>query len=431
MIQIPLSRRETKPDYLIKDFLPVPKWTKDKVLYEVNVRQYSPEGNFKAVEKDLQRLKNMGIDILWFMPIHPIGKEKRKGSLGSYYSIADYQKVNPEFGTLQDFKDLVRKAHSMGMYVMIDFVANHSSWDNWLMEKHPEYYTKKDGKIVSPVDDWSDVADLNFDEEGLQSYLIESLKYWVKTCNIDGYRCDVAGMVPDSFWKKAKHELDQIKSIFFLAEAEGKNFHEAGFHMTYAWEFHHLLNKIAKNEINVPELSSYFRKSNAQYGRADYRLNFTSNHDENSWNGTVFDRMGKAHKCLAALTFFSPGMPLIYSGQEAPLYKKLKFFDRDPINWNNYAYQEFYADLIKLKKSNPALWNGVYGGNFKLVPTTNGKDILGIYRKNGANEIAAFFNLSNNMITFEVKAPDLPYLNSFKRYTLDPWEYKILNQDVN
>jgi len=363
------------------------------------------------------------------MPIHPIGEKKRKGSLGSYYSISDYQKVNPEFGTLDDFKALVNYAHELDMYVMLDAVINHTSWDNWLIEKHPDYYTLKDGKMVPPVEDWSDVADLNFDKKGLKDYLIESLLYWIKECDIDGYRCDVAGMVPKTFWKRAKTEMDKVKPIFFLAEAEEKELHDAGFHMTYGWRSHHLLNEVAKGKINALTLKEHLEKDYSEYGRRAYRLNFTSNHDENSWNGTVFDRMGAAHKCLAALTFVMPGMPLIYSGQEAPLTKKLEFFEKDVIDWNAYGYQLFYEDLIKLKKENKALWNGIYGGNFKIIPTTNDANVLAIYRKNGDNEIIGLFNLSDKPASFEIKDNSIyGLLNNKNRFSLAAWKYEIIKK---
>jgi glycosidase len=225
------------------------EWTKNANIYEVNIRQYTPEGTFNAFAQHLTRLKGMGVDILWFMPINPISEKNRKGPLGSYYAVADYQKVNPEFGNLDDFKNLVNQAHELGMKVIVDWVANHTGWDNWLIEKHPDWYTHDDsGQILAPVADWTDVADLNYDNADLRKYMIESLEYWIKEADIDGYRCDVAGMVPLDFgWKPSK--LDAIKPVFMLAEWEAPEAHLA-FDMTYGWEFHHIMNEIAqKNSL--------------------------------------------------------------------------------------------------------------------------------------------------------------------------------------
>ncbi|MCD4697158.1 MAG: alpha-amylase, partial [Bacteroidales bacterium] len=311
-----------------------PEWSKNANIYEVNIRQYTPEGTFKAFESHLPRLKNMGVNILWFMPIHPIGEKNRKGSLGSYYAVKDYKAVNPEFGTLKDFKSLVKTAHDMGFKVILDWVANHTSWDNQWIYDHPEWYSKDSlGQMIAPFD-WTDVADLNYDSKPLWDAMIDALKFWVTEADIDGYRCDVAGMVPTEFWERARKELDEIKPVFMLAEAEQADHHKSAFDMSYAWELHHIFNEIAKGKKTGDDLENYFVKNDSVYPSSAFRMTFITNHDENSWNGTVMERMGKTGLTFAMLSYTLPGMPLIYSGQEVGLNKRLEFFEKDKINWD-------------------------------------------------------------------------------------------------
>jgi len=414
--------------------LEVPEWSKNAVMYEVNVRQYSEAGTFKAVQDDLPRLKALGVDILWLMPIHPIGEEKRKGSLGSYYAVKDYKAVNPMFGTQQDFNNLVAATHQQGMYLIIDWVPNHTAWDNTWITEHPNWYTQdKDGNIIDPTNPetgeswgWTDVADLNYENTDMRNAMIEAMKYWVIESDIDGFRCDVAHSVPVDFWYDVKTSLDKVKPLFMLAEAEKPVLHQNGFHASYAWNFHHRLNKVAKGEMTATDIRDYLIEDAEKHQAKDYRLNFTSNHDENSWSGTVFERMGNAHKCLAALTFVIPGMPLLYNGQEAPLKKRLAFFEKDAIDWNNYAYADFYSNLNQLKKSNPALWNGSYGGDLEIISTLQPKQVLALTRKKGATIFAALFNLSDKPVVVEIKDDDTFYNKTGKnRFELNAWGYKF------
>lgn len=248
------------------------EWSKNAIIYEVNVRQFTPEGTFIEFEKHLPRLKEMGVDILWLMPINPIGKKNRKGSLGSYYSVKDYKAVNPEFGNMDDLKNLVKKAHDLGMYVILDWVANHTAWDNKMIVDHPEWYTKDSaGNFVSPFD-WTDVVDLNYENKALRDYMTGALKFWVEEADIDGYRCDVAGMVPVEFWDRARAELDKIKTVFMLAEAEEVKHHKNAFDMSYAWEFHHIMNEIAKGNKNANDAAEYFIKNDSVYPEDAYRM---------------------------------------------------------------------------------------------------------------------------------------------------------------
>ena len=414
-----------------------PKWSKNANIYEVNVRQFTPEGTFAAFEDHMPRLKEMGVDILWLMPIHPVGEKNRKGELGSYYSVKDYKGVNPEFGTLDDLKSLVKKAHEMGMYVIIDWVANHTAWDHQWMEDHPEWYTiDSNGNFVAPFD-WTDVADLNFENKELWAAMTDALKYWVTEADIDGYRCDVAAMVPVEFWNQARVELDKIKPVFMLAEAEEPGLHTHAFDMTYAWELHHIMNSIAKGEMDANALQKYFQKADTLYPKNAYRMAFTSNHDENSWNGTEFERMGDGHKVFAVLSATLPGMPLIYSGQEAALDKRLAFFSKDTIDWKDYPYEDFYKSILQLKKEQKPLWNGNFGSKQQRIKTTKNKLVYAFMRVKKEEKVIVLTNLSDKELEIELMGSG--YEGTYKSYfdghevilkgkdkfTLGPWGYRV------
>ena len=372
-----------------------PEWSKNSNIYEVNIRQYTPEGTLKAFEKHLSRLKQMGVDIIWLMPIQPIGEKNRKGTLGSYYSIKDYMAVNPEFGTMKDFKELVDKAHQLGMHVIIDWVANHSAWDNEIIEEHPDWYTKDSaGNFVSPFD-WTDVVDLNYDNEEMRKYMIDALKFWIVETDIDGFRCDVAGMVPLDFWNDARQELDQIKPVFMLAEAEEPPHHEEAYDMSYAWNLHHIMNDVAKGEKNANDIAAYFIENDSLFLEDAYRMHFTSNHDENSWNGTEYERMGDGALTFAAFSATIPGMPLIYSGQEAAFNRRLEFFEKDQIDWDKFQLNDFYKKLLALKKNNKALWNGTFGGKMIRIPTSNDKAVFAFTREKDSDKILAIYNFTD------------------------------------
>ncbi|WP_421764952.1 alpha-amylase family glycosyl hydrolase [Ekhidna sp.] len=372
-----------------------PERAKDMVIYEVNVRQYTPEGTFNGFIDHLPRLEELGVDILWVMPIQPIGEEKRKGGLGSYYSIKDYTAINPEFGSMEDFKRLVDEAHKKDMLVILDWVANHTAWDHPWMEKDG-YHTKDSmGNVISPVPDWSDVADLNYENMDMQNEMIDALQYWVEEADIDGYRCDVAGFVPMEFWNRAKDSLDVVKDVFMLAEWDEPQMHEDAFHMTYGWGLHHYMNGVAKGEKNVDSLISFINKDLDRYPSDAFRMNFTTNHDENSWNGTVFERFGDGHKAYAVFVFTVQGMPLIYSGQEAGLDERLAFFEKDTIEWGDVAFQEFYASLVDLKHDNPALYNGEFGGEPNFMDTGNPM-VIAYERTKDNNQVTVVINLSGD-----------------------------------
>lgn len=430
------SRKEREA--IVESHVVHPEWSKDAVIYEVNVRQYTPEGTFRAFEEHLPRLKDMGVDILWLMPIHPIGEKNRKGSLGSYYSVKDYTAVNPEFGNLQDLKDLVAKAHDLGMYVILDWVANHTAWDHKWVAENPGWYTRNlEGEMVSPYD-WSDVADLNFKNDSMADAMIDAMKFWVREAGIDGYRCDVAGMVPVQFWNRARKELDEIKPVFMLAEAEQPNHHVNAFDMSYGWELHHIMNEIAQGKKNVKEIDRYFRKHDTLYPRDAYRMYFITNHDENSWNGTEYERMGPAVKAFAVLTYTLPGMPMIYSGQEDALNKRLRFFDKDTIHWGVFEHQDFYRQLGDLRKEYSALWSGEAGAIMKRIKTSDNESVFAFIRTQDDNGVLVITNLSDGVkqVSMKQSGDERVFIDYFTgeeftlgpdtEVTLMPWEYKVL-----
>jgi cyclomaltodextrinase len=415
-----------------------PDWSYNLSIYEVNLRQYSPQGEFEGFEKHLPRLQELGAGILWFMPVHPIGEVKRKGSLGSYYSVRDYYGVNPEFGTLEEFKTLVDKIHQMGMYVIIDWVANHSAWDNPLTVEHPDWYMRDSrGNFFPPVPDWSDVIGLNYSNPELREYMVEAMKFWASEVGIDGFRCDVAGMVPLDFWDTVRSELEEIKPVFMLAEAEGPSYHRKAFDMTYGWEFYHLMNAIAQGRKTADDIGRHLELEERRFSHDAYRMYFTSNHDENSWNGTVFERLGKAAEIFAVLTATMPGMPLVYSGQEAGLDRRLEFFEKDFIEWKDHQFAGLYTVLINLKAENQALWNGDWGGPLVRVHTSVDEAVFSFIREKDEDGVFVVLNLSDReqLVAFQGEAFIGNYLDLFAerrvafsegaQLVLEPWEYGV------
>ena len=416
----------------------IPEWTKNSVLYEVNIRQYTPEGTFKAFESHLPRLKELGVDILWFMPIHPISEKNRKGSLGSYYAVKDYKGINPEFGSMEDFKSLVNKAHEQGFKVIIDWVANHTGWDNQWITDHPEWYTQDSlGNVIPPNPDWSDIADLNFDSQPMRHAMIEAMDYWVKEINIDGFRCDVAWGVPQDFWEAATASLDSIKPVYMLAEDEDHPaLLEKAFESNYAWKLHHILNEVAQGKKTAADIQKYYTDSVNKYAPGAFPMQFITNHDENSWQGTEYERMGEAVKTFAALTFTIEGIPLLYSGQEAGLNKRLLFFEKDTINWSNLDMQKYYKSLISLKKNNVALWNGTAGAPMVFVESSAPQQVLAFTRGKDKNQVLAVFNLSAQPVEATIQLPQAgDYREYFSGETttlekgstikLDQWGYQV------
>lgn len=414
-------------------------WSSNANIYEVNIRQYTNEGTINAFREHIPRLKEMGVNILWLMPVQPIGELNRKGSLGSYYSVKDYKAVNSEFGTMQDLKDLVNEAHEMGMYVILDWVANHSAWDNIWTAEHPEYYVKnEDGTFHSPYD-WSDVIQFDYDNPALRDSMIRALKFWIVEADVDGYRCDVAGMVPTDFWNDVVTQLKQIKPIFMLAEDEDNlSLLEQAFDMNYSWKLLHLMNDIAKSDKTANDIWGYIDWNNSTFSNEDYRMAFITNHDENSWNGTTKERMSEGIEVFAVLTYTIAGMPLVYSGQEAGNEKRLRFFDKDTIDWSNVVYHDFYTILNQLKRDNKALWNGIEGGEMIDVNGGQNKDVFAFVRKKDGNKVVVILNLSANESHFHpchesalgnftnVFTGENVELGKSSHFDLKPWSYLVL-----
>ena len=414
---------------------PPPSWAESAVIYEVNTRQYTAEGTFNAFAGHLPQLKDLGVDILWFMPIHPIGKIKRKGSLGSPYAVQDYYSVNPEFGTLEDFKSLVEKIHVAGMHVIIDLVANHTAWDNPLIFEHPDWYVhSKDGEIVSPNKRWADVADLNYGNPELRRYMIGMMEWWIRETGIDGYRCDVAELVPGDFWDEAIAKLRKIKPIFMLAEGEAPDLHTNGFNMTYASKMYRLFNRIAKGQAEASQIHKYLQSEWKSYPTGSMRMRFTSNHDENAYRGAAIERLVRGTKAFAMLTFTLPGNPLIYNGQEAGISKKLKFYDKDQIEWSQSEFRSFYKILIHLYKTHPAL----YSGELQRVSTQNDSRVYAFMRREKEDEILVISNLSEKSLKTNIDLTGiagnfsenfgrtrLTLNNSELEVSLQPWEFRV------
>ena len=425
---------------------PYPGWVKSAVIYEINTRQYSPQGTFRAIQADLPRINALGVDILWFMPIFPIGEKDRKvpagakTSLGSYYSVHDYREINPEFGTAQDFKSLVIKAHELGLKVIIDWVANHTARDhNWIKD-HPEWYKKDDkGNIATPFD-WTDCAQLDYSNKNLRRTMINAMKYCVVNYGIDGFRCDVAGMVPNDFWEEARTEIQHIKPIFMLAENEDKpEMCKIAFDSNYGWDMHHLMADITQGKTKANAIFTLQSKIDSTPPQRAFKMNFITNHDENSWNGTAKEKFGKGEKSCAVLTYTLPGMPLIYSGQEAGLSKRLRFFSKDTISWRDTTMVPFYKILNSLKHRNQALWNPPYGGKF--IPLTNSAPdkIVSFFRSSGLSRVMVLINMSPDTITASITSSlaDGKYLNTFNKNKInfnidnhkcyfEPWEFIVM-----
>jgi glycosidase len=400
-----------------------PEWSRNAVIYEVNIRQYTEEGTFEAFSEHLLRLQKLGVDVLWLMPLHPIGIMNRKGELGSYYSVMNHLEVNPEHGTMNDFKNLINKAHELGFHVMLDWVPNHTAWDNPWAFNHPDWYVKnEEGSFVPPVGtDWTDVIQLDWSKPEIQDAMLDALKFWVEM-GVDGYRVDHPHKTPPEFWERARSELDAIRPVLMLAENEEQTeFMEKGFDMNYAWEFHHLMNEVAQGKKKVKQLRRYLRKEGSIYPQNVYRMRFLSNHDENSWQGTIDERMGEAHGVMAVFMFTMSGIPLLYSGQEACLDKRLEFFTRDPIEWRECDKTRFYEDLIKIKKENAALWNGGYGGPVKEIKTSRPKRVLAYSREKDGNTVISFLNLSNKPVRIK------PDLSDFEGDYRDPLNGQKIN----
>jgi alpha-amylase len=419
-------------------------WINTTNVYEVNLRQYTMEGSINAFATQLPRLKEMGVQTLWFMPITPIALQNKKGSLGSYYACSDYTSVNTEFGTLDDFKKLVKQAHAMGFKVIIDWVANHTGWDHVWTKTHPEYYEKdpatNDFKIASGMDD---IIELDFKNPALRRAMIDAMKFWITECDIDGYRCDLAFWVELDFWLEARAELEKTKTLFWLAESDPIEHPEyfKAFDACYTWSWMHKTEDFYKKQLPLAVLDTVLQLYNSISDNQHIPLWFTTNHDENSWNGTEYEKYGDMAKTLAVFSFTWNGMPMIYSGQELPNMKRLKFFDRDPIEWTgNNTLHNFYKILLELKAANPALRAADANVHTQLLQTTLPANILAYLRTNGSHQVLVLLNMSKDKLRFEINDAAVTghFTNVFSRadndfthdkyFEMQPWEYLVFEK---
>ncbi|NHN26705.1 alpha-amylase [Flavobacterium jejuense] len=437
--------------------------TENAVIYEANIRQYSSEGTFNQFTKDIPQLKELGVKIIWLMPIFPISETKRKATggddskfasempaeeqskyLGSYYAVSDFKKVNPEFGTIEDFRNLVKTAHENGIYVILDWVPNHTGWDHVWIKEHPEFYTQNEkGEIIDPINPetgetwgWTDVADLNYNNQELRKEMTNDMLYWIKNEKIDGFRCDVASNVPTDFWQQAIPTLRKEKSIFMLAEAwQPELIKENLFDMYYSWEGHHTMNKIAQGKETVANWDAFMEKATKEYETDDIAMNFVDNHDENSWNGTIEERLGDASELMIALSFMTPGMPLIYSGDEYGLNHRLKFFEKDSIPKEKGRNWEIFKKLGELKTTKVALHGGKNKASYKKIATSSNDKILAFEREKEGKKMIFIGNLSKNNQEFTIELDgnfknmytNTKFsLNKGQKVQMESWKFVIL-----
>lgn len=407
-----------------------PAWARSANVYEVNLRQYSKEGTLNALTADLPRLKQLGVDIIWLMPLHPIGEKNRKGTLGSYYAVKDYTAVNPEFGSIDDVRKLVKQARALGMRVILDWVGNHTAWDHPWAAQHPEWYKKNEQGEIAAVsfkngagesEEWADVIGLDYSNKELWKAMTAAMAFWVKEVGVDGFRADAASMVPTEFWEQARAQLDKIKPVFMLAEADEPALHAKAFDASYDWTLNGILKKIGKGQAGAAELRAYVSNPPKAYGRDAYRLQFTSNHDINSWEGSDQELYGPAWGALQVLSYTLPGMPLVYNGQEARLDKKLAFFEKDAIDWKNYPLEGFIAGLNALKKQNPALANGAAGGAVQLLDVGN-EQVFAFRRHAGANHVRVIVNTTGQAQKYKLAGDPGPTV-------IKPWRWRIIVPD--
>jgi glycosidase len=422
-----------------------PLWASNASIYQVNVRQFSEAGTFRAVANELPRIKKLGVSIIWLMPIHEIGKLNRKGSLGSPYAVKDYYSINPEFGSAIELKALIKRAHEHELKVILDWVPNHSAPDNVLVSQHPHWYVRdyKGDFRPSPWWDWDDIIEFDYSQPDLRAYMIETMSYWVKEFDIDGFRCDVAGYVPNDFWRQAREELDEIKPIFMLAEWEDRDLHEYAFDMSYAWSWNEALHAIVSKIAPLDTLRKYYSWNERSWPREAMRMTFVSNHDENAWEGTPDEKFGDAQQACIVLSCLGQGMPLIHNGQEAGETKRLAFFEKDAIEWQEHAIGELYTQLLSLRKRYTALWNAEHGALMHQVPNSQQQSIFSFVRQDNESKWFMVFNFSDEhkQVRFYEDLFTDEYIDVFDAsnrlhdlfsdYELDlePWEYRIFMRE--
>ena len=418
-----------------------PEWIMQGDIYEVNVRQYTPEGTLNSFAKHLDRLKEMGVQTIWFMPINPISLVDRKGSLGSYYAVSDYTALNPEFGTMADFIQIVKSIHSKGMKVIIDWVPNHTGADHRWLTEQPDFFVKdKNGKAAMAVD-WADTRQLDYKNTVMQDSMIAAMKFWISKTDIDGFRCDVAWNVPADFWRKCIPQLKSMKSIFMLAEGDSAYLPQSGFDAVYPWHMFKMMEKIAKGTRPAFGLDSVKNESDKLYPENTIQMYFTSNHDENSWNNADYGTFpGPVHEPFAVFTqTMANSVPLIYGGQEEPVLRALKFFDKDPMTFEKFQRADFYKTLLHLRKSNMAL---SADASFRKINAGDEKAVYAFVREKGNEKVLVILNLSNSEQSITIKDKTLlrnarnvfkgtvaPLSN--KEWKMKPWGYEVYEYTAN
>jgi glycosidase len=437
----------------VEDVLIHPIWSKNATIYEVNLRQHTAEGTLREFQKDLPRLKELGVDILWLMPVFPIGDVNRKGgenksyylaerrssSLGNPYSVKNYTEINPNYGTMDDFMEMVEEAHKLGMKVILDWVANHSAFDCDWTETHRGYYLlDKSGNLQPPIDtDWWDVTQFDWGhgvQNGLYNGMASAMEFWVTEADIDGFRCDVAEKVPVEFWEVVRRRLEALKpDIFMLAEADVPVHHNRAFDMSYAWHYHHLTNEIAQGKEDISVLRKYLSEEANKFPSDAYRMGFATNHDENSWNGTISERYGEAGDAMVVMSSMLLDMPLIYSGQEAGLDKRLRFFEKDTVEWGDYSKADFYRSINSLHHEEKALWNGDFGGVPELLESKFPEKIFAFTKRKENSQIVVALNLSGDSVLLSINMPDGEFVAVMSKGigsdgVISPWGYLVLKK---
>ena len=415
-----------------------PEWARNQVIYEVNLRQYTPGGTIQEFREHLPRLKELGAGILWFMPLQPVGVENRKGSLGSYYSIRNYCELDAAYGSMNEFIQLVAEIHSMGMHVILDWVANHTAWDHHWVHEFPDFYRRNEaGEVHPPFPEWEDVIGLDYSNPALRKEMISSMEFWVKTANIDGFRCDMAMLVPTDFWNQARKELETVKPVFMLAEAEQRDLTEEAFDVLYNWNLMHVWNDIAAGNYTAEEIRWRIPSEITDFPSGSDTMLFMSNHDENSWNGSEIERLHFGLEAFAVLVFTLPGMPMIYSGMEAGNYRRLSFFDKDTIEWKEDKMAVLYSKLAHLRMQNSALWSLQPKTDFQLLTTDRDDKVLCFKRESTDGKVVVALNLSSELVNFRFTGTGFQgrykdvitemnvIMGDTPCFSLEAWEYRV------
>lgn len=449
------AQQTIEPKSGVATAMRVPDWAKNATMYEMNVSSFSKEGTFAKATEALPRIKDLGVSIIWLMPIYPISLTNRKCDekattecLGSPYAADDFKAVNPRLGTNADFRAFVQKAHQLGLKVILDFVPDHTGWDSKWMKTHPEYFVHINGKMTAPIDpatkiatDWADVAMLDYQNPALRTAVIDAHQYWLREFDVDGFREDVASYIPNDFWMELRPQLDKIKPVYMLSESD--NMPEqlvSCFQMNYGWRYHNMIKDIFKGRKNANAISDYLAMLKTKYAQGGYQMLFTQNHDENSWQGTERESFGDAGNTFTALSFTLQGMGLIYNGQEASLNKRLAFFNKDAIDWTGASRVEFFRNLNTLKHTNQAVWNGADGGDVKRIETNDDTKLFAFTREKNGDKVLCIYNLSPNAQDVTLKGNSFAgmYKNVMKngeafeakadqKLSLNAWEYVVLS----